>query len=203
MLQFQTASPPDPPTNLSVVSTTCHAIKVAWDPPIDHGSELIATRVDCYPLSVEKPLHIFKELTPDSKCCIIDNLSEKTTYRITITAVTEEYFYQHKIKEIKKLPKYILESVPWLPSTHIEAMTSGSDPASNIEWKLKHDNSIAISWKQPKCFGTNQLVNQIFCYQEILSEINTMAIQTPLQPNAKNYKLANVKAGSKCKTHRK
>lgn len=41
LLQFQTASPPDPPTNISVVATTCHAIKVCWDPPIDHGSELI------------------------------------------------------------------------------------------------------------------------------------------------------------------
>ena len=41
LTQFQTASPPDPPTNLSVVSTTCHAIKVCWDPPVDHGSELI------------------------------------------------------------------------------------------------------------------------------------------------------------------
>lgn len=40
-LQFQTASPPDPPTNLSVVTTTCHAIKICWDPPIDHGSDII------------------------------------------------------------------------------------------------------------------------------------------------------------------
>ena len=41
LLQFQTAGPPDPPTNLTVISTTCPAIKVSWDPPVDHGSELI------------------------------------------------------------------------------------------------------------------------------------------------------------------
>jgi hypothetical protein len=40
-VQFQTASPPDPPTNLSVVTTTCHAVKIRWDPPISHGSEMI------------------------------------------------------------------------------------------------------------------------------------------------------------------
>ena len=45
LMQFQTASPPDPPTNLSVVTTTCHAIKICWDPPIDHGSEIIGK---CY-----------------------------------------------------------------------------------------------------------------------------------------------------------
>lgn len=43
VMQFQTASPPDPPTNLSVVTTTCHAIKICWDPPIDHGSEIIGS----------------------------------------------------------------------------------------------------------------------------------------------------------------
>ena len=36
-MQFQTAGPPDPPTNLSVVSTTCHSVKICWDPPVDHG----------------------------------------------------------------------------------------------------------------------------------------------------------------------
>ena len=40
-MQFQTAGPPDPPTNLSVVSTTCHSVKICWDQPIDHGSDLI------------------------------------------------------------------------------------------------------------------------------------------------------------------
>lgn len=161
-----------------------------------------ATRVDCYPICTDKPLHVFKELTPDCKTCIIDNLSEKTNYRITITAITEEYFYQHKIKEIRKLPKFILEPVPWLPSAFIEAMTSGSDGATNLEWKLKHDNSILISWKQAKCYGTNQLVNQIICYQEVLTEYNSMAAQVPLQPNAKSYKLANLKVGSKCNNAR-
>ena len=46
IMQFQTAGPPDPPTNLSVVSTTCHSVKICWDPPIDHGSDLIGTKKD-------------------------------------------------------------------------------------------------------------------------------------------------------------
>jgi hypothetical protein len=67
-------------------------------------------------LNVEKPLLVYKELTPDSKSCKIDNLSEKTNYRICVTAVTEEYLINHKIKEQKQLPKLILESMPWLPT---------------------------------------------------------------------------------------
>lgn len=152
-------------------------------------------------MNTEKPVHIFKELTPDCTNCIIENLSEKTNYKITITAITEEYFYQHKIKEMRKLPKYILEDVPWLPSASIEAMTSGSDAATNLEWKLKHDNTITITWKLPKVYGTNKLINQVICYQEILTENISMAIQVPLQSNAKSYRLANEKLGSKCKDY--
>lgn len=201
VMQFQTASPPDPPTNLSVVMTTCHAIKICWDPPIDHGSEIIATRIDCYPLNVEKPLLVYKELTPDSRSCIIDNLSEKTTYRICVTAVTEEYMINHKIREQKQLPKLILESMPWLPTAHIDATTSGTDAASQLEWKLKHDKSVSCSWKLPKCYGSNRLVNQILCYQELLpgSGLPTMATQISLPANAKSYKLVNLRTGSKYK----
>jgi hypothetical protein len=52
-IQFQTASPPDPPTNLSIISTTCHAIKVAWDPPVDHGSEVICKHFEILSFELE------------------------------------------------------------------------------------------------------------------------------------------------------
>jgi hypothetical protein len=119
IMQFQTASPPDAPTNITVVSTTCHAIKICWDPPVCHGSELVATRISCYPINVDKPLHIFKELTPDCTTCVVDNLSEKTPYRITVTAVTEEYLSSHKIKDMKQIPRVVLDEIPWLPSSYI------------------------------------------------------------------------------------
>ncbi len=197
-MQFQTASPPDPPTNLTVVSTTCHAIKICWDPPTVHGSELVAIRVDCYQLNVEKPLHIFKELTADVKTCIIDNLSEKTSYRITVTAITEEYFISHKIKELKQLPKLVLEHIPWLPSASIDAMTSGTDPAYNLEWKIKADKSISTIWILAKVYGTNRIVNQILCYQEIDPTKSTWPVnQIPLPANLNKHKLPNLKIGSK------
>lgn len=157
MMQFQTASPPDPPTNLTVVSTTCHAIKICWDPPISHGSELVAIRIDCYQLNEEKPIHIYKELTPDAKTCIIDNLSEKSNYKISVTAITEEYFVNHKIKELKQLPRLILDQdMPWLPSASVEAMTSGTDAACQLEWKSKtNDRAINLSWKPAKVYGNH------------------------------------------------
>lgn len=122
----------------------------------------------------------------------------KTNYRITITGITEEYFASHKIKELKQLPKLILESAPWLPSAYIDGMTSGTDPATNLEWKLKHDKTIGFSWKPPKTYGTNRLVNQILCYQE-MGLGTSMVNQIPLPANTKAYKLLSLKTGSKYK----
>jgi hypothetical protein len=199
-MQFQTASPPDPPTNLTVCSTTCHAIKICWDPPIPHGSELVAVRVDCHQLNVEKPVHIFKELTADIKSCIIDNLSEKTNYRISVTAITEEYFINHKIKELKQLPRLILDNAPWLPSASVEAMTSGTDPATNLEWKPKPDKSINIHWRSAKVYGTNRMINQVLCHQELdPNNITWPAVRVPLPVNVKSHKLLNLRVGSKYK----
>lgn len=155
-------------------------------------------------------MHIYKELTPDTRSCIIDNLTEKTCYKISVTAITREYFVSHKIKEIKQLPKLILESMPWLPSAHIEAMTSGTEAATNLEWKLKHDKSVSVTWKPPKVYGTNRLINQILSYQELgatvplnsaanVSTSTPMATQIALPLSAKGYKLQNLKIGSKYK----
>lgn len=40
-LTIKTASPPDPPHNVGVSATTCNSLNVAWDPPLEHGSEVI------------------------------------------------------------------------------------------------------------------------------------------------------------------
>jgi hypothetical protein len=175
-------------------------MKLNWDPPIDHGSDLIATRVDCFSLNPERPMHVIKELTADAKCCIIDNLSEKTNYKFIISAITEEYLMSHHIRDIKQLPKTLLESMAWLPSASIEGMTAGSDPAHSLEWKFKPDKSISVSWKLPKIYGTNRLINQILCYHEQSpTNPNIMAVQIPLPINASRYKIHNLKTGIRYK----
>jgi hypothetical protein len=159
----------------------------------------LAIRIDCYSLNSDKPLHVFKEITADSKSCIIDNLSEKTNYRINVTAITEEYFINHKIKELKQLPKLILESMPWLPTAQIDAMTSGTDPPANLEWKLKHNRSVALNWMPAIVYGTNKLINQVIFYQELSSTASTVAAQVPVTSDSSSYKFTDLKVGSKYK----
>jgi hypothetical protein len=160
----------------------------------------VAVRVDCHQLNVEKPVHIFKELTADIKTCVVDNLSEKTNYRISVTAITEEYFINHKIKELKQLPRLVLDNAPWLPSASVEAMTSGTDPATSLEWKPKADKSINIHWRLAKAYGTNRIVNQVLCHQELdPNNVTWPAVRTPLPAAIKAHKLGNVRVGSRYK----
>lgn len=40
-LSVRTAKPPGSPGNLGIVTTTCHSIQVAWDPPHDTGVDIL------------------------------------------------------------------------------------------------------------------------------------------------------------------
>ncbi|KAH3816784.1 hypothetical protein DPMN_118307 [Dreissena polymorpha] len=42
-LIVRTARPPTAPSNIGVISTTCSAIKIAWDPPSEQGVDVIGT----------------------------------------------------------------------------------------------------------------------------------------------------------------
>jgi hypothetical protein len=142
--------------------------------------------------------HIIKECIPDVNTCIIENLSEKTKYRITVTSITEEYFREHNIKELKQLPKHRLETGPWLPSTFIDVTTSGTDTATAIKPEFTFDNKVNISWKPPKVYGTNHLINQILCYNEISCNNKTTS-QVVLPSSAANCLVTDMKIGSKYK----
>ncbi|KAK6175730.1 hypothetical protein SNE40_014123 [Patella caerulea] len=47
-----TASPPNPPRNLGITATTCNSLTIAWDPPEEHGVEVIGmyTKANKYSL---------------------------------------------------------------------------------------------------------------------------------------------------------
>ncbi len=111
--------------------------------------------------------------------------------------ITEEYLVYHKIKEISQIPNSPLDSSrPWLPSAQIDVMTAGTEPATQLTWIAKHDNSIQVSWKLPRTYGTNHLVNQVLCYQK-KDDQGSMASQIPIQANAIGYKLTDLLVGSK------
>ena len=192
--KFRTDSPLGPIAHLKLAGTICHALKIKWTPPVDPGAELVAQRIDCISMNPEKPLHIFKELQPAIKTCILDNLEDKTEYRLTVTAITENFLNKHpKIRETKLLPKDLTAT---LPKATIEASTSGCDAAYNLSYKMKTEDTLIIKWRRPKTYGSTRLIYQILCYHNT-NEVST--IQVPLPMKTKTFELQNLNTNNQYK----
>jgi hypothetical protein len=115
-----------------------------------------------------------------------------------VTSITEEYFREHNIKELRQLPKHKLETGPWLPSAYIDVTTSGTDAASAIKPEFTFDNKVKLSWTTPKVYGTNHLINQILCYNEISCN-NKTATQMVLPTSTAHCLVTDMKIGLKYK----
>ena len=88
-------------------------------------------RVDAVAMKpTERVKHACVEVMPDATTAVISNLAERTEYRVTVTAVTEEYFDQlpsgHELRRARHLSKHTQPPEDtWLPHASIVASTSG------------------------------------------------------------------------------
>ena len=129
-------------------------------------------RVDAVAVqSRDRHKHSCVEVVPNATSAIVESLSEKTEYLITITAITDEYFDQlppgHELKATRILPK---DKSPkedtWLPSTSVIAMTSGTDAPSDVKVKRTTVNSVSLSWKPAVVYGSNRLQGTVVRWAE-------------------------------------
>ena len=151
------AQPPEAPSNLGLVASTCNSLKVAWDSPVEHGSEIIGLRLDAVAINSKKHQHIRLELLPDATCTVVDGLAEKTEYAVTITAITDEYFDQGQKEENPFGTENLPEENVWLPNTSMIAQTSGTTAASNLKCIKSTEMTLSVTWDPPKVFGSNIL----------------------------------------------
>ncbi|KAK7102883.1 hypothetical protein V1264_021041 [Littorina saxatilis] len=173
-LTVRTASPPDPPHNVGISATTCNSLNVAWDPPQEHGSEVIAIRMECVSLNAQDPHHVTEDIMPDSTSADITGLHEKTEYLVRVVAVTEEYFDRlpdkHKHKKLHAIPRDALvaqEESPWLPSASIIAKTAGTEAPANIRLTQSTMTALTLSWTPPLVYGSNKLLSQIVRWRDV------------------------------------
>ncbi|GFN84346.1 fibronectin, partial [Plakobranchus ocellatus] len=173
-LQVKTASPPDPPSNVGVVALTCHSLKVGWDPPKEHGSEIIAIRVECLSLEPTDQHHVAVDTLPDAVTAEVQGLSEKTDYLLKVMAVTEEYFdrlpEKHRLKPLRGFPQDMLasrEESPWLPSSSVLVKTSGTEPPCNVRVASATTTSLTLNWTPPLVHGSNKLTGQIVRWSDV------------------------------------
>ncbi|KAK3103976.1 hypothetical protein FSP39_023382, partial [Pinctada imbricata] len=143
-LTVHSARPPDPPSNLCFTAMTCHSLRVEWDPPIEHGVEVIGIRIDAQSMNTRSPHHVAFEVRPDERHADIEPLQEKTDYIVRVTAITDEYFDRlpdrHKMKKLRALPRERMvdsNDSPWLPNAYIMTKTAGTEPPANVK-VIKH-----------------------------------------------------------------
>ncbi|KAL5013163.1 hypothetical protein ScPMuIL_007433 [Solemya velum] len=167
-LTVKTASPPDPPRNLGVIATTCNSLLVAWDPPQEHGVEVIGMRIDAISLNTGDPHHVSLDVIPDATTSIVEYLREKTDYLIRVTAITDEYFDRlpdkHKLKKLRSLPKDLAvspEDSPWLPNASLLTKTAGTEPPANVKLMKSTMTTLTLTWAPPIVYGSNKLQSVI------------------------------------------
>ena len=172
-VRFATGRPPDPPQNLSVLSTTCHSILVGWDPCVEHGVEVIGIRVECSPIDrdIVSPHYVTLDLLPNATDALIEGLQESGDYRVSVIAITQEFFdslpakSRWKSGKSDQLPRNMSEIAlesQWLPQSSIECSTSGTFAAGDIRVSERGEDWCKIEWsKAPRVVGTNRLVRII------------------------------------------
>lgn len=173
-LTIRTARPPDPPSNLGVIATTCSAVQLAWDPPREHGVEVIGIRIDAVSLNTNDPHHVSVDVLPDANVANIEYLREKTDYLLRVTAITDEYFdrlpEKHRLKKQRSLPKDTMispEDSKWLPNSSIICKTAGTEPPTNIRVSKASTNNMKITWTPPIVYGSNKLTGQIVRWWDV------------------------------------
>ena len=129
-------------------------------------------RVDAVAMKpTERTKHVYVEVMPDATTAVINNLAERTEYRVTVTAVTEEYFEQlpagHELRRARSLSKH---SPPpddtWLPHASIVVSTSGTIPPYDLRISKTSVNAVTLTWKPAQVFGTNRLQGHIVRWAE-------------------------------------
>ncbi|CAF4544485.1 unnamed protein product, partial [Rotaria sp. Silwood1] len=158
---FHTGTAPDAPAGLHLIACTNTNARIGFDPFIEHNAEIIALRVQCEPLSSEtNAREISIDLQPDSTEFILSNLIERTTYNATIYAITEEYLNENHCHDVAHLPKKLKPS-DWLSKNSLSFITSGCEPASQINICQATTEAIQLKWILPKVYGSTKYINQI------------------------------------------
>lgn len=115
--------------------------------------------------------HSAVEVPPSASSAVIENLSEKAEYMISITAITEEFFENlaegHEMRQTRSITlKKPPPEDPWLPSSSMIGMTSGTDPPSDLRIIRTNIDSVTVTWSPPVVYGSNRLQGTVLRWTE-------------------------------------
>lgn len=145
---------------MHLIACTNNAARIGFDPFIEHNAEIIILRAHAEPATPQtKAREINIDLTPDAKEFLLSNLLERTTYSVTIYAITEEYLAENHCRDVSQLPKKLKPS-DWLSHKSFEFMSAGCEPPSILEILTATSDYIALRWEGAKAFGSSEYFGQ-------------------------------------------
>ncbi|XP_022109023.1 uncharacterized protein LOC110989168 isoform X2 [Acanthaster planci] len=152
-----TASPPEPPSQLTVASVGSNTVQLKWEPPTEKGAEVIGLRVYVTMQSnnsVQTVQHA--DLLPDATSAIIKNLQESSTYSLHLVTITDEFF--DKDNSPSESPRTKLRGLPedwslvpkdsiWLPCVSVDTTTTGVSPPSDLSCTFDCSDTVTLNWR--------------------------------------------------------
>lgn len=214
-IMVKTAKPPEPPSTLGMIASTCCSVKISWNPPKEHGVEITSLYLHCRSIvdgdDDELPAEDqqFLCVRPDVKEAVFDNLAEKTWYLVRIFAVTDEYFdwlpASHRLKKLRYIPEGMqikLEESIWLPFSTLSFQTSGTDPATNLQILDLSFTSLTLTWVNAIVHGSNQVLRIVVKWIKVdankVSDENELVVgqQKVLSSDAGSLTINNLLQGT-------
>ena len=173
---FNTGAPPESPSYILLNACTNCEARFTFDAFIEHQAEIITLRVLAESISSESNAReISLDLTPDSTEFYLEGLTERTDYRVTVYAITEEYLTEMRYKDVSHLPKRLKSSI-WLPQKSIEFTTAGYESSSNLRFGKATSRGIEVEWDSPKAYGSTRYLRQSLRWQLELGEEKKMDV---------------------------
>lgn len=149
---FKTGLAPGPPRNIYVVSATGQSIKLAWEPPEEHGVPAVKIQLNTRKKNENE---IGKgnavQVTPDTCVFNFDCLAERTEYTFTLKVLTEE--------DLLEMSEVMAGSM-----ASFSAWTNGVEPADKLILESRKPTSLVIKWQPALAYGMSTVQHYVVHY---------------------------------------
>ena len=149
---FKTGLAPGPPRNIYVVSATEQSIKLAWEPPEEHGVPAVMIKLNTRKKNeyvADKGSDV--QVSPGTCVFNFDCLAARTEYTFTLTVLTEE--------ELLEMSELMAGSI-----ASFSAWTNGVEPADKLNLELRTPTSLVIKWQPAVVYGMSTVQYYVVHY---------------------------------------
>ena len=149
---FKTGLAPGPPRNIYIVSATEQSVKLAWEPPEEHGVPAMMIQLNTRKKDenvTDKGTDV--QVSPGTCAFNFDGLASRTEYTFTLKVLTEEDFLG-------------ISEVMAGSMASLSAQTNGVEPANKLNLESRTPTSLVIKWQPAVAYGMSTVQHYVVHY---------------------------------------